>query len=478
MRVPSKKQSSRKHNAHRRGLSGNPQRRAEQLRRSRVSAGLEPPSPEDRAQFRELAYRLAGGAHPEPWWQETHGHILARARALTWPSRVVDVETRVCELVGDVFFDRLNSTEGSVNSQWLRALAEAAGAALRADLADGAGSWEQLWALLRGLALTTPHVFAASEDEAVWQVRAQFPDIKDPSEVSRAEAVQAAGLLADRGLTAGSGLAAGSEDPVAGCRPAGEPLLARDAYGSRFLLAAPFAYDEGEPDHWYAWDVDTCWVSHVVGAGAFGTAEDALAEWSDAVGPAASGAGLSPCPAGLSAVLLAPCLAVGPLAEILTGYEPRELVREYYRMRRRAQVLTVPADDEAGLAQSGTDDVQGAFLDWYAARHEGVPEAVTAAAGTLASEWGLYNGADRRSFYSCSPHRIEMTAELIRAEHDADCADPVVGLLPEWTQWCLAQNGVDGDLAARSIAAANSAAAVPAGEPGSGRGAGSFRRQE
>jgi hypothetical protein len=37
----------------------------------------------------------------------------------------------------------------------------------------------------------------------------------------------------------------------------GEALAARDAYGSRFLLAVPFSSREapGEGDHWYAWDV-------------------------------------------------------------------------------------------------------------------------------------------------------------------------------------------------------------------------------
>lgn len=419
-----------------------------------------------------MAYRLVGGAHPEPWWQETHGRILARARALTWPSRLVDVETEVCELVGDEFFDRLNCSGGAANSQWLRALAETAGAALRSDLADGGGDWEQLWALLRGLALTTPKVFDESETEAVLQIRAQFPDIKDPAEIARAEAGQVARLLADRGLVssglADSGLAAGSGDPVAGCRPAGEPLLARDVYGSRVLLAAPFSYEEGEPDHWYAWDLDMCWANHVVGAGTFRTAEDALAEWSDAVGPAASGAGLSPCPAELSARLLDPCLAVGPVAEILTGDEPRELVREYYRMRRRAQVLIGSAEDEPDFARYVPDDVPGAFLEWYAARHDGVPEGVTEAAATMASEWGLHNGADGRSFYASSPHRIEMTAAMIRLEHDADCSGPATALLPEWARWCLEQNGVDGEFAARSIAVANSVAAAPVGETGDG----------
>ncbi len=41
---------------------------------------------------------------------------------------------------------------------WLRALAEKTGAALRADLAADAGGWQQLWALLRELALSTPQM--------------------------------------------------------------------------------------------------------------------------------------------------------------------------------------------------------------------------------------------------------------------------------------------------------------------------------
>jgi hypothetical protein len=40
--------------------------------------------------------------------------------------------------------------------------------------------------------------------------------------------------------------------PADGSRAAGDPLVACDAYGSRFLLVAPFGYDGEAPDHWYA----------------------------------------------------------------------------------------------------------------------------------------------------------------------------------------------------------------------------------
>ena len=139
------------------------------------------------------------------------------------------------------------------------------------------GNWPQLWALLCGLALTVPPGDPQSETAKL--ARETFPDIKDPYETVLAEAAQAAKLLADRGLTAGL------EHPADGARPAGNPLIGCDAYGGRDLLVAPFGYDGEEVDHWYAWDVDSCWILYAVGAGVFGSAQDALAEWQHAVGP-------------------------------------------------------------------------------------------------------------------------------------------------------------------------------------------------
>jgi hypothetical protein len=466
--VSPKKRSSGKRGAHRHGLSGNPQRRAEQLRQKQSAIQVKSAFSSDTAnaaEFRDLAYRLAGGASPAPWWRESHERILARARALAWPSRLVDVETQACQIVGDEFYDHFESPDKGLHpAQWLRALAEKTGAALRADLTEGAGHWQQLWALLRGLALTTPQMLSDIESETARSVREQFPDIKDPQKIALAEAGKVAEMLAKRGLTAVDG------DPVAGCRPAGEPLVARDVYGSRFLLVAPFAYAADAPDHWYAWDVDLCWITVIVGAGAFGSAEDALGEWRDAVGPAASGAALASCPAGVPAQLLAPALQTGPLAEMMQGFEPRELIREYYRMRRRAQVLTRAAGAREGAASFGTDDAHDAFLDWYATRHGDTPKAVTEAVDTILEEWGPQTYPDERSFYACSPHRIEMTAHLIHESFDTDYADPALQLLPEWTQWCVEKSGLDGDAAARSREAARTTAAAladdEAGEPG------------
>jgi hypothetical protein len=480
--VASKKRRSGRGNGPRQGISGNPQRRAEQLAQRRAIADERDLAPlmldfrsgkPEGSPLRDLAYALAGGAEPMPWWGESHQRILTAARALTWPSRLADLETQACRIVGGEFYDRLNSRLTGLHPfQWLRALAEETGATLQASMADGSGDWRQLWALLHGLALTVPP--GDTESETAKLARAQFPDIKDPYATVLGEAGKAAKLLADHGLASDIG------HPGDGSRAAGDPLVASDTYGSRFLLVAPFSYDGEAPDHWYAWDIDTCWILDVVGAGVFGSAQDALAEWQYAVGPAA-GTALSPGTPETTARLLATCLETGPMSDMLQGHEPRELIREYYRLRRRAHDLVGPA----AAAPSGSDDpdpAREAFLDWYAARHDDVPHNVADAVDTILHQWGPGAHLGERSRYACSPHRIEMTARLIRDGYFTDHANAALRLLPEWTQWCIAQSGLSGDFAARSRAAALTEAAALVDEekhdPAAGRDEAPFRCQE
>ncbi len=185
-------------------------------------------------------------------------------------------------------------------------------------------------------------------------------------------------------------------------------MVARDAYGSRFLPAAPFGYGQEAPGHWYAWDIDSCWMLTVAGAGAFGSAEEALAEWQHAAGPAA-GTALSPGAPETTARLLAPCLETGP-------------------------------------------------------------------------QWGPPAHPVEGSRYACSPHRIEMAARLIRDGYFPDHANAALRLLPQWTQWCIGQSGLNGDFAARSRAAALTEAAAlvdqETHDPAAGQNEAPFRRQE
>jgi hypothetical protein len=446
----SKKRKTGKRKAPRQGLSGNPQRRAEQLRQ-----------PVDVDAFQELAWLMAGGAEPADWWPESHERILAQASARAWPTDPAGVETLTCELVGDEFYARFTGPEiGLHPAQWLVALAKSAAAALRSSLQNGNGDWAGLYALLCGLALTAP-----LPPDADSQPVPRFPDILDPYEVAQSEAGMAAKLLADRGLTSVFAL------PADGARPSGQALVARDAYGSRFLITAPFGYGDGETDHWYAWDIDQCWTDVTVAAGTFRSAEESLAEWRAVVGRPADASALAPCTAPVLAALLDSCLRTGPMADMLQGSEPRELIREFYRMRRRARALAWSPGTPAGASDDGsvatdTEARLEEFLEWYAARHGTLPAEFREIVGTLINEWEPRGAVDDRTFHACSPHRIEMTAHLLRNGYLAEYANESLAVLPDWTQWCLAQSDPGPELAARALDTARAEAAELAGDDG------------
>ncbi len=103
-------------------------------------------------------------------------------------------------------------------------------------------------------------------------------------------------------------------------------------------------------------------------------------------------------------------------------------------------------------------------------------------AGTILAEWGPHEALDERSFYACSPHRIEMAAHLIRQSYVADDANLALQLLPDWTQWCIEHSEFDDEHAARSREAARSAASALVDNEDDGSAADDdeapFRRQE
>ena len=251
-----------------------------------------------------------------------------------------------------------------------------------------------------------------TQSETAKLARARFPDIKDPYVAVLAEAGKAARLLAGRGLPSGLGHAAD------GCRVAGDPLLACDTYGSRFLLVAPFSHDGEVPGHWYAWDIDACWILTVVGAGVFGSAQDALAEWQHAVGPAA-GTALSPGAPETTAGLLAPCLETGPLSDMLQGSEPRELIGEYYRLRRRARGLV-------GCRRRGRQRCRGLF--WRRRPRpgaRGVPGLVRGTARRCPAGRGRRCGHDPPRVGTGGTSRRELALRVLTApDRDGGAPDP------------------------------------------------------
>jgi hypothetical protein len=75
-----------------------------------------------------------------------------------------------------------------------------------------------------------------------------------------------------------------------------------------------------------------------------------------------------------------------------------------------------------------------------------------------------------------------MTARLIRDGYLPDHANEALRLLREWTQWCIEQSALTGDLAAGSRAAALTEAMALVDEetnaPAAPRDEAPFRRQE
>lgn len=466
-RVPGRKRNH--------GLSGNPQRRAEQLRARQHKNAAGPAAPRLAAStprtgtdaLRELAYTLVGGAKPAPWWPESHERVLARARALSWPSGTVEVEDLTCEIVGGELFDCFERySRGHSQSQWLVALTQRIAAALRASHARGDDDWQRLWPLLCGIALTAPpdRAGAQSLSGSGLLAREMFPDIRFPHETALAEITTIKTLFTERSPH----LRIPSHD--SGPRAAGVPLAARDEYGSRFLLAAPFGYDDtGGVDHWYAWDVDACWIDTVTGLGTFGSAAEALREWRAAAGPAADGAELAACSPRMASRLLTSSLDTGTFAEIMRGGEPRELFVEYYREKRRALELCLslgsPPDDAVTVDM---DKARDEFIAWFTDRHgaDAVAPDMADAVDAITDHWGPPKDIDEAAFYACSPHRVETTAYLLRHGTNPEYAEPAIKLLPEWTQWCVEHGATGSRAAARSRGAALTAAAAGAGTDG------------
>ena len=419
------------------GLSGNPQRRVQQLQER------------DAADLLRQQSRWAGSFNPGrrtwPWWAESHDRVQARVRAAEWPTRLLDIEALSGQIAGDEFYERLNAPgpgTGLTPAGWLQALAEAAIKAMGADFAADGKEWPKLWAFCCGLA----------DEESLEELEA------------------GADVIAERGLTPVPGIPVPWYQPTAGT----DVLVARDAYGARFLLIAPFSdpSQPADPDHWYAWDLDWCADGLVVAAGAYGSTAEPLAEWRVFAGPSAATAELASCSPELGIRLLDPALADSPQAESVFGDEPAEFLREIPRLSRRASALTTslgrllsqePTSPPAGSLDSAIED----FLDWHTEHADKSPDARDEAAEALElllAEWGPDVPPDERAFYACSPHRIQACASILRDSYESDWVDKALSLLPDWTQWCASKTALDAEAAGRVLAAARAEAAILASE--------------
>lgn len=412
------------------GVSGNPQRRAEQVKAQQAG----------RAPRESLA---GSGPRTWPWWGESHRAVLARVRETEWPSRLLDIETLAGQIAGDEFHARVSAPgprTGLTPAGWLRALTETAMDAMDAGWAGGGKDWPRLWAFCCGIA----------DEETAGELEAGGREI----------------------AAAGDTLVPGV--PLPWYQPAGgtDVLLARDVYGARVLLAAPFS-DPARPsdvDHWYAWDLDWCTLGLVVGAGAYDSAGAALAEWQEAVGPAADGAAFGPCRPETGLRLLEQAQQASMQADSVLGDEPAEYFREKARLTRRATALAAEFARRLPAERRSEAEARNAAVEDFLAQR--TQKAWSSPAGQPGAEdlldlileaWGPEVPPDERAFFACSPHRIEECAGFLRDAYQPEPVSRALAMLPDWVQWCAARTELDGEFAERAASAARAEAATPAG---------------
>jgi hypothetical protein len=213
----------------------------------------------------------------------------------------------------------------------------------------------------------------------------------------------------------------------------------------------------------------------------FGSEGEALAEWRDATGTAATSATLAECEPDMAGWLLGSGLQTGALADMSPGGEPDELRQETFRYRRRAQALAnaeliTDAGSESedggirkpagrfwnGDYKDGARRVRNQFRNWHAERHGKRAASVSQGTETIISEWGPHDPFDERAFFSCSPHRVEYAAHLISNGYLDDDADRAIRLLPDWVQWCAERSRISAEAAEPALAAARAAADLAA----------------
>jgi hypothetical protein len=405
------------------GLSGNPQRRALQLREG-SAAGLA-----------HGASAFQPGRRSWPWWAGSHRQVLEQVRAAEWPAHLLDAEALAGQLAGDEFYRRLNAPgpgTGFTPAGWWQALAEAALDALDADLAMDGKEWAKLWAFCCGVV----------------------------DEETREELENQGRVITAQGLVAVPGVPVPWYQPTAGA----DVLVARDAYGARFLLVAAFSDPgrPGDPDHWYAWDLDWCVHGLVVAAGTYDSAAEALAEWRASVSPAAA-TELASCPPELCIRLLSQALPGSFQAASVLGDEPAEFFREMARLSRRASVLAASqsrllAGVPSRLLADSRDSVVEEFLDWHAGHSADARGEVAERLDLLLGEWGPDAPPDEQAFLACSPHRIQACATILRDSYEPDWVNTALPLLPVWIRWCASKASLDDEAVAHALAAARAEA--------------------
>ncbi len=379
------------------------------------------------AHRRELAQRRAAIAAPRL------AAVLGELAGLASGGPSVDLEDELCARLGDQLW-RWSNTPQLEDHVDIDVAAEV----LAAQAISAVGS-------ALGRVVVDPDGWRGP-----WQVLATVADIVG----SDLRAAIAEPVEALRDMPGGEALPELPPGPIL----AGQVLWARDAYGSRFGVTAPFSAPD-RPNRWYLWDIDACGGAEplTVHSAYYPEPEQALDAWRAGVGPVAGrGAVFAPVDDSFLLVDLLPAHH----GFMRIGGERADQLAEYHRSRRLAEIVLEAADTPAGgqpAADLDADTAPAQFLAWWRGRHLDQPPPADSGhptdadmeelAAELARSWRF--GAPRALYHTCSPHRVALLVPHLRNYYQADFAAELVALLPEWTAWLAARNGTPPELAER-----------------------------
>lgn len=242
----------------------------------------------------------------------------------------------------------------------------------------------------------------------------------------------------------------------------GPARWARDVYGTRWAVIAPFASADGA-DRWYLWDVDACGYQVVtVHSGFHPSADAALGAWQQAVGPAAAAAASTVTD---DTETLHELLS-GEVEGIRHGGEDQSQYAEFLRSRRLGQTVRQAAGrfDGLGRPRLSADTAAERFAHrlrrlGHTDRPAGEEPADEgpAGAGDLAAELAeSWSPNDCPSLYPyCSPHKVAATVLHLRDYYQDDFAAELVAVLPEWIRFLAEHTGMTADLTERCLAYAS-----------------------
>lgn len=398
--------------------SGSPATRAERTTEARL------------ADLRRLI-----GAETSGWWDASIQDVLSSCETLRDCGSALAVENTVAAVLGTELAKRLATEhDGFDLPSWLVHVTNAAADRVAAPAADPTTAWLLLYAIA-----------SFGTDRAAQAADGHLKRLRSTLSQSTIETYPWLNTRAH------------------GAVPTAAPMTIRNAYGDRWAVLAPFTID-GLPDtaHWYRWDIDACGIQRTVAAGVFETAEAAVAEWRDAVGPTATAATPETThdPALISE-LLAELIQAGIFDGFLVGDEPADLLAEYFRSRKRAMALLESVDPGGRRSWKATrdrptpeqiTDVADRFADWCRQQSRG-PMPDQDSVYSLIDRWISLNPAAWR--YTCSPHRIRATALALTDEFIDEYAREMLALLPHWVAWCAEQTALDADLTGLATDAAN-----------------------